>query len=383
VPVGALIAAVALAAVAAAAPADVHPQIRVGVFPTGMALDPGTGTLYVGNGTANTLSLVDSRRCNSGNTHGCSQKATAVAAGPDPIGLAVDEAGKTLYVVNFSGTVSVVDGRKCNATDASHCRVAAATLQVGLDPQFLAVDQKTHTIYVANSGSNTVSVIDGRKCAQGWSRHCARVRGTVHVGPGPFTVAVNDATHTVYVTDFGGDTISMIDARKCNAADVSGCGRKPVSVNVGEIPGGIAVDTLTNTIYVSGEFSNDVSVIDGRACNGSTATGCRKRPVKVLAGAGARGIAVNEATNTIYVANTAANTVSVIDGSSCNGTVQTGCSQAAAAVPVGVSPRRVVVDPATNTIYITNAFSNSITMLDGRTCDGKVRSGCGRPGTTA
>jgi hypothetical protein len=31
----------------------------------------------------------------------------------------------------------------------------------------------------------------------------------------------------------------------------------------------------------------------------------------------------------------------------------------------------------TNTIYVTNAGSNSVTMLDGRTCNGQVHSGCG------
>ncbi len=50
-------------------------------------------------------------------------------------------------------------------------------------------------------------------------------------------------------------------------------------------------------------------------------------PARVLAGIGARGIAVNEATNTIYVANTAANTVSVIDGANCDATVESGCGQ--------------------------------------------------------
>ena len=31
--------------------ASAHPQIQVGGFPTGIALNPSTGTIYVGNGT--------------------------------------------------------------------------------------------------------------------------------------------------------------------------------------------------------------------------------------------------------------------------------------------------------------------------------------------
>jgi DNA-binding beta-propeller fold protein YncE len=96
----------------------------------------------------------------------------------------------------------------------------------------------------------------------------------------------------------------------------------------------------------------------------------------VLAGAGARGIAVNSLTDTIYVANTEVNTVSVINGATCNASVHTGCGQHAPVAAVGVSPRRVVVDELTNTVYVTNAGSNSVTMVNGRTCNGTVHTGC-------
>jgi DNA-binding beta-propeller fold protein YncE len=106
-------------------------------------------------------------------------------------------------------------------------------------------------------------------------------------------------------------------------------------------------------------------------------SGCGQKPARFVAGAGARGIAVNERTDTIYVADTAADTVSVIDGATCNAAVRSGCDQRAALAPVGLSPRRLVVDERTNTIYVTNAGSNTVTMLDGRSCDGSVHSGCG------
>ena len=51
--------------------------------------------------------------------------------------------------------------------------------------------------------------------------------------------------------------------------------------------------------------------------------------------------------------------------------------------PVGISPRRIAVDESTNTIYVTNAGSNSVTMLNGRTCNGRVHSGCKPAGYTA
>src|SRR5438094_10539629 len=68
-----------------------HPQIPVGGFPTGIALNASTGTIYVGNGTTGTLSVIDGKRCNAGDARGCGQQVTAATAGTDPIGIAVDE----------------------------------------------------------------------------------------------------------------------------------------------------------------------------------------------------------------------------------------------------------------------------------------------------
>jgi DNA-binding beta-propeller fold protein YncE len=67
----------------------------------------------------------------------------------------------------------------------------------------------------------------------------------------------------------------------------------------------------------------------------------------------------------------------VINGATCNARVHTGCSQQAGVALVGASPRRVAVDELTNTVYVTNAGSNSVTVLNGHTCNGRVRTGCG------
>jgi DNA-binding beta-propeller fold protein YncE len=88
-------------------------------------------------------------------------------------------------------------------------------------------------------------------------------------------------------------------------------------------------------------------------------------------------VALDEQTRTLYVANSGDNTVSVIDAAACNARVHSGCGRPAPAIPVGISPRRVAVDELTNTVYVTNAGSDSVSMLDGRTCNGRVRTGCG------
>jgi DNA-binding beta-propeller fold protein YncE len=352
------------------------PQIEVGGFPTGIALDPATHTLWVGNGTTNTVSLIDARRCNASTAAACHRHASALTSGVDPVGIAIDSLTHTVYVANVSGTVAVLDSRSCTAARPTGCKLHPVVVRVGLDPQFLALDERTHTLYVANTNSNTVSVIDTRAC-NAFHHEACRVSAAVDVGPAPFAVAVNDRTHTVYVSDLGAPKVAVIDGRACNGADVTGCGRRPPTVTVGEIPGGIAIDSSTDTVYVTGQASNDVSMIDGRSCSATRTHGCARPPLRIPAGLGARGVALNEATRTLYVANSGDNTVSVIDAATCNARVHSGCGSPAPALPVGVSPRRVAVDEDTNTVYVTNAGSDSVSMLNGRTCNARVRTGCG------
>jgi DNA-binding beta-propeller fold protein YncE len=322
--------------------------------------------------------VIDGRACNARTARGCPRHWSAATGGTDPVGIGIDSSNDTVYVVNAFGTLGVVDGRRCNATNRSDCRRKPATVRLGVRPQFLAVDRRTHTVYVANVGSNTISVVDGRRCNARTTAGCGRPALDIPLGPEPFALAINEATDSLYVTALGGTTVSILDLRDCKAAELRGCLRPPVTIDVGEAPGGIAINRRTDTIYVTGQATSDVSVIDGARCNARVTRGCRTRPLRFRAGLGARGIAVNEATNTVYVANTGANTVSVVDGSTCNGRVHRGCGRRVGVAPVGTSPRRVAVDEATNTIYVTNAGSNTVTVLNGRTCSGRVHRGCGK-----
>jgi YVTN family beta-propeller protein len=58
-----------------------------------------------------------------------------------------------------------------------------------------------HTVYVTNSGSASVSVIDSQKRA---------VSDTVQVRDGPQTVAADPSTHTAWVVNFKDNSISVI-----------------------------------------------------------------------------------------------------------------------------------------------------------------------------
>jgi len=67
-------------------------------------------------------------------------------------------------------------------------------------------------------------------------------------------------------------------------------------------------------------------------------------------------LAVNSSTGRIYVANAASDNLSVIDGAS---------STVIATIPVGSAPHGVAVDPRANRVYVANSGSNELTVIDG------------------
>ena len=89
------------------------------------------------------------------------------------------------------------------------------------------------------------------------------------------------------------------------------------------------------------------------------------------------GTAVDPGTNTIYVANTLSNTVSVIDGSKCNSGNSSGCAPLAA-IPIGKFPTQALFDATTDTIYVLlgGGDSKSVAVIDGRHCNAQDTSGC-------
>ena len=144
------------------------------------------------------------------------------------------------------------------------------TITVGSGPASVAVDPSSGAIYVANRTSGTVSVINP---------DTNRVTATVTVGTDPQGVAVNSAAGTVYVTNDGSNNVSVISELTNTVG---------ATITVGTHPSGIAFNSVTDTVYVANNGSNSVSVINGLTNTvTSTITGLNQPA----------GIAVNPTTN--------------------------------------------------------------------------------------
>ncbi len=312
--------------------------------------------------------------------------------GGGPQAVAVDPSSNTIYTANFNDNdVSVTNAAGCSAEVTTECRDVPPVAVVGSEPAGLAVNTATHSLYVANVSSNTISVVDTTGCSASTKHACSSPVATVHVGSKPTGVAIDPETHSLYVTDSGGNTVSVINTSTCNAEVQAGCGGTPPEVTVGTQPFGITIDPVTDTVYVTNLGSNDdgdtVSVINAATCNGEVQSGCGQSPPEVSVGSGPFGIAVNSTTDTVYVADTGqlftsadGHTVSVIDGTTCNAVKSSGCGQIPATVNVGRAPFGIAVDDATDIVYVVNNDGgdtpSTISTIDGADCDATETSGC-------
>ena|GEM_PF-1176489 len=168
---------------------------------------------------------------------------------------------------------------------------------------------------------------------------------TIPVGNFPYGVAVNPITNMVYVTNQGSNSVSVIDGKTNSVVS---------TIPIGSIPYDLAVNPITNKIYAANWLSNTVSVIDGN-------TNAVLHTINVPA---ALGVAVNPITNKIYVTSEAIST-NVNRGmvSEINGTTD----MVESTIMVGENTHEVALNTNTNMIYVANSYSNTISVIDGRT----------------
>ena len=373
-------------------------------------VDTANDTLYTAN-FDNTVSAFDLGHCHAGDLGGCAAEVPGtVTPWPSPgfnendIWVAVDPALHSVYAAYARDDVLVVvDTNVCNGAHLTACATLThpPTIHTGALPEAVVLDPGTQTLYTANQFDSDISVIDATRCNVQVTAGCRRRPPAVNITE-PGGIAYDGATHTTYATT-GANGLAMIDTHRCNATSPDGCATTPRTVTVGDMPTAIAIDRATHTVYVANYGTGStgtVSVLDARRCNGTRSTGCATLATLQVLGGNPDDVAVNPRTGTLYVATITtggANRISVFNAATCNATNPTGCTQIPATLGVGdsgdgLSALSLAVDYATNTVYATNLVTefgdpnffagSSVYVIDGATCDAADTSGCSQTPAT-
>ena len=162
--------------------------------------------------------------------------------------------------------------------------------------------------------------------------------GLVGVGSQPTGVVFSPDGSRAYVTNFGSNTVSVINTATNTVT---------TTITVGSAPYAAAITPNGGQLYVANATSNTVSVIN-TTTNTVTAT--------IAVGTGPYAVAVTPNGGQVYVTNTYANTVSVINTTTNTviATFSTG----------GRNPRGITASPDGTRLYIANAGSNTITVVN-------------------
>ncbi|MCI4355768.1 MAG: YncE family protein [Thermoplasmata archaeon] len=208
---------------------------------------------------------------------------------------------------------------------------AACPNNTGINPAWLAYDAANQTFWVAASPSCvdvfTMSVYG----------YPSNLTASIPVGTNPFGVAVDNVTNDVFVSNPGSNNVSVISAT--NDTSVA-------SVAVGTNPHGVAFDWVSNSIYVANTGSNNVTVISGTslAVVGTVAVG--SSPIGVVA---------DPKSGEVFVANFGSANVTAISDST---------NLAVAQIPTGNGSYGVAWDNASNEVFVSNEQSNNISVID-------------------
>jgi len=212
--------------------------------------------------------------------------------------------GKRLYVsLGKNDGLAVVDTENLKLLQ---------TVPVGKVPHGVKVSPDGKLLVVTNTADNTVSVLT--------LQPEAKVTSTIKTGANPFEVVIANDNNTAYVSNFLGDSISVVDLAAGKTKAYIKSGQQPAMMSI--VPGSSGGDN----IWIANTGSGEVWLVDAAT---------RKLITRLPAGQGTHGTAVTPS-GKLFVTNTNDNSVTVID---------TAARKVLTTIPVGSSPNGLTYLP--------------------------------------
>ena len=223
----------------------------------------------------------------------------------------------------------------------------------------------THKVYAVCEGAGSIVVIE----AATGSMH------TVAVGRGPISIAVNRVTNRIYVANDVSASVSVIEGKNDTVI---------ATVPVARLPYTLAVDESTNKVYISHTYSGLVTVIDGAS---NTATSLKIGD--------ADGIAIDPQRGKVFLYTYEDPNIRILDeatggvtkvavgphiwgmafdaSSSTLYLAHTAADEivalnenthAVSAIPVGKIPCALALNPETHTLYVANYGDDTVSIIN-------------------
>ena len=253
-------------------------------------------------------------------------------------GITVNSLTNRIYVVapSFGGasdTLAVIDG-KTNKIIQNISIPVGAYLPV--------VDLLTNVIYVASCNPTETEQDCFISVIAGWNnKYLGRFEVTKTLGDGLLGLAVDPFNNKLYISNASDGVVDVMGG-------FTGQILTKYAVTGGE-PIGLSVNPYTGLLYVP-LGNNELDIFD-----------TKKKSLIATSTVGSTDsfAAVNVATGNVFVTNSLAgpSTTEVID--------KTG--ESVASVPVGDTPYGVDVDPITNKAFVASTALNNVTVIDGKT----------------
>ena len=316
--------------------------------PQGMAFDPANNEIYVALENSIAVAVINASTDKLVST-------IPLPAGDEPLGLAYDSVNGMVYVANVNPNCTVPAVPVCTIPVINTKTNTLATEIKAPDfSNAVAVDNSTNTIFATSNDDDAVFIVNGA------TNQLTYFQNHNSVPDNSEGIAVDSFTHVAFVGNWYGDRaqaqlgfLSPTSGGGCLTGSYQGtnnayCINKALGIDGGTVDG-VAFNPKTGMIYLANYKGNVVNVI-------SESTG---KDVANITAPSPAGVAVDPVSNTVYIASnsTSTNSLFVVTGST---------DSIALTVPMGAGsgPANVVVDDATSTIYVSNANTGTVEAVD-------------------
>ncbi|HEY0264684.1 MAG TPA: beta-propeller fold lactonase family protein [Granulicella sp.] len=280
--------------------------LKVGVSPSGMAVNPVRDEVYVVNTQSASVSVIDTAK---------NEVVATIPVGHQPYFITVEPTGTRAYVANSgSNTVSVLDLDR---------RRVISTAGTGEQPGLARIAPDMRSLVVTNRASNSISIFDVSKNQDTKSAPPLRLRSTFTGCPGPTDAVILPDSSKVFVACSAGHQVMAVSLA---SEPGSWPARRDAStltdhmltlLNVGETPVHLALKPDGGEIFVSNFADDSISEIATytNEVGGTYLIG--KRPVHAV---------VSRDNSTLWVSNFASDSIGLysIDDGKLVGSVHTG-----------------------------------------------------------